>query len=649
MPEKQLKDYLELMRAASSDYNDALALRYGRTALKKFPESSYSPLEKFSLYGLLGHAYTNTAECSLGLNFYYKALLAASVPSLDRSYRAYILAKMGEALMLLRNVNQAIKHMEEIEQYVQACGYATPPMTLNAYRASLIVLGYCLLYRHETEKVREIIEKKIPVYQDISHSDVFDVDFNHLKGEYFTAVSDCNGARRAFDECVRISGIIDFNVGRCEAQMHLASLDIMENRINSAILTLKSVMKEMKLSGSNSIFAEAGLLLSKCYYLCDMPAKAASVEQKIKRALDTVDTVWLFEKNREFENLCRSLQSAPVRAAANAPDVPAVLTRTLRSRYELSPYKNIIGRSVAINEIYNIIEKIAPTDMPVLIQGETGTGKELAANALHQNSLRKNKNWLAFNCGALSGTLMENELFGHVRGAFTGAGDIKKGYIELASGSTLFVDEIADMPPAMQQKLLRVFEEKQVWRIGAEKPVPVNTRFVFASNQNVEQLTDKKMFRQDLFYRIGAIIINMPALRERKEDIPLLINYFLEKYSTDTAPMGISREALDAAVNYPWPGNIRELKNEIKRICTIYKNAERLELTMLAPDIRAGKAIVQGPESQMTYRELRDASDKKIFLEALKKCKGNIAMTARMLNYNRSALHRKIKLLGITL
>ncbi|MBI5360466.1 MAG: sigma-54-dependent Fis family transcriptional regulator [Planctomycetes bacterium] len=649
MPEKQLKDYLELMRAASSDYNDALALSYGKAALKKFPESSYSPHEKFSLYGLLGHAYTTTAECSRGLDFYYKALLAASVPSLNRSYRAYILAKMGEALMLLRNVNQALKHMEEIEQYVQACGYSTPPMSLNAYRASLIVRGYCLLYRHETEKAREIIEKKIPAYQDILHSDVFDVDFNHLKGEYFTAAGDYNSARRAFEESVRISGIISFSVGRCEAQMHLASLDVMEGRINSAVLTLKSIMKEMKLAGNNPIFAEAGLLLSKCFHLCEMPDKAALVERKIRRALDTVDTVWLFEKNREFENLCRTLQSAFVKTAANAPDVPAVLTRTLRNRYELPPYKNIIGRSVVINEIYNIIEKIAPTDMPVLIQGETGTGKELAANALHQNSLRKNKNWLAFNCGALSDTLMENELFGHVRGAFTGAGDIKRGYIELASGSTLFVDEIADMPFAMQQKFLRVFEERQVWRIGAEKPVPVNTRFIFASNQNIEQLTDKKMFRQDLFYRIGAIIINMPALRERKEDIPLLMNWFLEKYSANSAPMDISQEALDAAVNYPWPGNIRELKNEIKRICTIYKNSGHIELPMLAPDIRAGKEAVRGPENQMTYRELRDVSDKKIFSEALRKCKGNIAMAARMLNYNRSALHRKIKLLDITL
>lgn len=636
------------MRIASNKHDYLRVLRYGKTALKKLPLSSYSPIEEFQLYSRLGTAYSQNMEFSRALDLFYKALLITSKPSFDPSYRIYMLARMGESLMMQKNIDQAIPYLEEVERYVQQYGSNTYPMNPSIYRISIISLGYSYLFKKELEKARKLIEEKFPICEKILPSDMTIIDCSHFKGEYFIAIGDYRNARLAFDECISISNKIKFGVTVLEAQIHLAFLDIMENQPEGAIRTLKLVMKEARRLKINPLFAEAGLLLSKCYYLSNMPEKAVLVEQKIKLSLEKVDTVWLFEKNREFENIYRQLQSSPTRPRAGAPDIPDVLTRTLNDRYEDSPYKNIIGKSDALKEVFNLIEKIAPTDLPVLIQGETGTGKELIAAALHQNSRRCNENWLAFNCGALSETLIENELFGHARGAFTGAGDIKKGYVELASGGTLFMDEIGDMSSAIQQKLLRVLEENQVWRIGAEKPVIINTRFVFASNQNIEQLSERKLFREDLFYRISAIIINLPPLRDRQEDIPLLIQHFINRYTSTGRPMDISQEALNAAMNYSWPGNIRELKNEIKRICVLNKNADILQESMFSHSVRTCK-LQETPQTakQMTLKELREAFDKKVLTEMLQKCNGNIVQVSRLLEYNRSTLYRRMKQLGI--
>lgn len=648
MSSKQLKYYLELMRIASNKHDYPRVLKYGKIAFKKLPLFPHSPAEEFLLYSRLGTAYSQNMEFSRAVDLFYKALLITSKPSFDPSYRIYMLARMGESLMMQKNIGQAIPYLEEVERYVQEYGSNTYPMNPSIYKISIISLGYCYLFKNELEKTGKLIEEKLPVCLEILPNDMSVIDCSHFRGEYLIAIGDYRNARLAFEECVALSNKIKFVVTALEAQIHIAFLDIMENRSEEAIKTLRQIMKEAKRFRISPLFAEAGLLLGKCYYLNNVPEKAVTVEQKIKTALDKVDTVWLFEKNREFENTFRQLKPPPARSSTGVPDIPDVLTRTLNDRYEVSPYKNIVGKSDALKEIFNLIEKIAPTDLPVLIQGETGTGKELIAAALHQNSRRCNENWLAFNCGALSETLIENELFGHARGAFTGAADVKKGYIELASGGTLFMDEIGDMSPAIQQKLLRVLEENQVWRIGAEKPAIINTRFIFASNQNIEQLSERKLFREDLFYRISAIIINLPPLRERQEDIPLLLRHFLARYSPTGRPMDVSQEALNVAMNYSWPGNIRELKNEIKRICVLNKDSGILQEAMFSPSLRAFKAPeTHGHARQLTLKELRDTFDKKVLTEMLQKCDGNIVKVSRLLEYNRSTLYRRMKQLGL--
>jgi transcriptional regulator with PAS, ATPase and Fis domain len=298
-------------------------------------------------------------------------------------------------------------------------------------------------------------------------------------------------------------------------------------------------------------------------------------------------------------------------------------------------------------EIYNLIEKIAPTDLPVLIQGKTGTGKELVARVLHYRSLRKDKLWLVLNCSAVPETLLENELFGHTKGAFTDAHNDKKGYIELASEGTLFLDEIGNMSSNMQQKLLRVLEEKQVWRLGAEKPVPINTRFIFASNRNIEELVKVKKFREDLYYRMNTIVITLPPLRDRKDDIPLLINHFLAKYSRPSSlVLSLSSEALKLLVDYPWPGNVRELENEIKRICALYPNAITITKSMISENIinRISPLSITGNQSM---KELTDSLHRNLIQDALKKSNGNISETARLLGCDRAGLYKKIKQLKI--
>ncbi|MBI5359944.1 MAG: sigma-54-dependent Fis family transcriptional regulator, partial [Planctomycetes bacterium] len=308
----------------------------------------------------------------------------------------------------------------------------------------------------------------------------------------------------------------------------------------------------------------------------------------------------------------------------------------------------LIGGSAAMHEVYKMVEKIAPTDLPVLIQGETGTGKELIAHAIHNNSIRAKNVWLAFNCAALPQTLLESELFGYAKGAFTGAVADKKGYLEIASEGTLFIDEIADMPMVMQQKLLRALEEKQIRRIGAEKPVFVNPRFVFACNRNLEELVKNKLFREDLFYRMNAIVINLPSLRERKEDIPALVNHFLKKYSVPNEPMEITGEVMDVLCGWDWPGNIRELENEMKKICVLNKDSRTVQARMISETIRnRSTSTACGPGKGRTLKELRENFERETILDTLRRKDGNVTRTAHELGYARPSFYEKMKQLGI--
>jgi len=241
-----------------------------------------------------------------------------------------------------------------------------------------------------------------------------------------------------------------------------------------------------------------------------------------------------------------------------------LLKRALQSTHQFS---NIVGRSEPMLAVFKLIETVAPTNSTILVTGESGTGKELVARAIHFNSLRRDRPFVAVNCGALPEQLLESELFGHMRGSFTGASSNKKGLIEVAERGTIFLDEIGEMSPMMQVKLLRVLQERKFRRVGGLEELEANIRVIAATNQDLVKLVAEGKFREDLFYRINVIQVHLPPLRERPEDIPLLAEHFIEKYREQMGKdiSGISQEAMEYLEVYEWPGNIRELENAIER------------------------------------------------------------------------------------
>jgi two-component system response regulator PilR (NtrC family) len=247
-----------------------------------------------------------------------------------------------------------------------------------------------------------------------------------------------------------------------------------------------------------------------------------------------------------------------------------LLKRALRTTHRFS---NIVGRSDAMLSVFKLIETVAPTNSTILVTGESGTGKELVARAIHYNSMRRDRPFVALNCGALPETLLESELFGHMKGAFTGAASNKKGLIEVAEKGTIFLDEIGEMSPMMQVKLLRVLQERKFRRLGGTDELEATMRVIAATNQDLSKMVADGRFREDLFYRINVIPLHLPPLRDRSEDIPLLAEYFLTKYreQMDKPISGISQEALDHLEAYEWPGNIRELENVIERAVALEK------------------------------------------------------------------------------
>ena len=238
-------------------------------------------------------------------------------------------------------------------------------------------------------------------------------------------------------------------------------------------------------------------------------------------------------------------------------------------------FENIIGKSTKMRQIFSMLETVAPTDATILVRGETGTGKELIATAVHNLSRRKNGPFIKLNCAAISETLLESELFGHEKGAFTDAKEMRKGRFELADGGTLFLDEIGDITPSLQVKLLRILQEQEFERVGGTKTIKTDVRLVAATNRNLEEMVKKGEFREDLYYRLNVIPINLPPLRERYEDVKLLIEHYMKKFLKEHhKQMTLSKPALELLLDYPWPGNIRELQNTMERLVLICPNGE---------------------------------------------------------------------------
>ena len=309
---------------------------------------------------------------------------------------------------------------------------------------------------------------------------------------------------------------------------------------------------------------------------------------------------------------------------------------------QATAYCDLIGRTPAIQKIYEIIDRAAPTDSTILIRGESGTGKEIVARAIHKKSKRSNKPFIAVNCAAIPENLLESELFGHERGAFTGAIERKLGKFELADGGTLFLDEIGCMSIAMQAKLLRVLEDKTIERLGGEKGIPVNVRIISATNIDFEKEIEKGNFRHDLYYRLNVIPIYLPPLRERKEDIPLFVQYFLEKFNKELNKKvaGFTPAALQIMTNYHWPGNVRELQNFIERLIVLSSN------TIISEDDLQSLSASTEVKPQ-TLKEALNNYERLLIKRALSESNNNRSLAAKKLGIARSSLNSKIEALGI--
>jgi two-component system, NtrC family, response regulator PilR len=310
-----------------------------------------------------------------------------------------------------------------------------------------------------------------------------------------------------------------------------------------------------------------------------------------------------------------------------------LLKRTLGTSHQFS---NIIGRSEPMAAVFRLIETVAPTTSTILVTGESGTGKELAARAIHFNSPRRDRPFVALNCGALPEQLLESELFGHMRGAFTGAATNKKGLIELADRGTVFLDEIAEMTPMVQVKLLRVLQDRRFRRLGGLDEVEADIRIIAATNQDLSKMVAENKFREDLFYRINVIPIHLPPLRERREDIPLLADHFLARYRQQMGKQvtGISGEAMALLGAYHWPGNIRELENVIERAVALEQTPVVLP-DSLSPVVRGGSTRVGQsidlPESGFQLEEHIQKLERDYITEALKRADGVQSRAAEIL------------------
>ena len=310
-----------------------------------------------------------------------------------------------------------------------------------------------------------------------------------------------------------------------------------------------------------------------------------------------------------------------------------LLKRTLGTAHQFS---NIVGRSPEMAEVFRLVETVAPTTSTILVTGESGTGKEMVARAIHFNSPRRDRPFVALNCGALTETLLESELFGHMRGAFTGAAATKKGLIEIADRGTVFLDEIGEMTPMMQVKLLRVLLERKFRRVGGLDEIEADIRIIAATNQDLSKAVAENRFREDLFYRVNVINVHLPPLRERREDVPLLADHFLRRYAQQMGKpvTGISGEAMALLEAYRWPGNIRELENVVERAVALERTPVVLP-DSLPPVVRGGapktEAAIDLPESGFQLEAHVESIERAYLAEALRRAGGVQSRAAEIL------------------
>jgi Nif-specific regulatory protein len=384
--------------------------------------------------------------------------------------------------------------------------------------------------------------------------------------------------------------------------------------------------------------------------VADQPASVMCVPLvMLDRSLGVIylDTTQLDSSfDQDHLQLVSAISAISAVAIENARHFEWLVSENQRLIADFNIEHNLVGESPPIREVLQFISKVAPTDSTVLLSGESGTGKELAARAIHLNSKRADKTFMAVNCAALAESLLESELFGHEKGSFTGAIMQKKGRLEIADGGTVFLDEIGELSPALQVKLLRVLQEREFERVGGTRALKVDIRLITATNKNLEDSIIKGTFRQDLYYRLNVVNLEMPALRERTEDIPLLANYFAAKYAEkcNRRITGIASAAQARLVGYDWPGNVRELENAIER-AVVLGATDRILLEDLPESILESERPASAPGTK--YHEAVAETKRQIILSAMQQAKGSYTEAAKLLGVHPNYLHRLVRNLNL--
>ncbi|RMH65662.1 MAG: sigma-54-dependent Fis family transcriptional regulator [Calditrichaeota bacterium] len=338
----------------------------------------------------------------------------------------------------------------------------------------------------------------------------------------------------------------------------------------------------------------------------------------------------------------RALQEALTRANQHLEQENRQLKSEIEQQLDLGKF---IGHGAAIQKTFKLLRKVVGTPTTVLLLGETGTGKEMLAKMIHFNSPRKDKPFVVQNCGAIPDTLLQSELFGHVKGAFTGAVENKKGLFEQADGGTVFLDEIGDTTPALQLGLLRVLQEGEVKPVGSTRTIKVDVRVIAATNRDLLEAVEEGTFREDLYYRLNVFPIHLPPLRERREDIAELARFFMEKYARrlNKTIKGMTPLFIELLEQAPWPGNVRELENEMERVVTLADEGGMLEPELLSERFHLNKETLTFSENGMTLKEAVGRLEKRMIEQALTKTSGNILKAAEILGVSRVGLHKMLQ------